>query len=481
MAFKKIRFTRLGRHTGKEDLEPSCGVMDIFNESDSLALRFVVDCGIGQVVSESEVDQAILPDLAALDDGKQIDAVVLTHAHADHYGALTMLPKRLAPGARIYGTSTTNKVMKVLLDYESAHVADGHKPIKPYTLNDVGETLRRFTPITREGETQILGIPVLVHGAGHINGACSFTFKIEGKNILYTGDVCTNDQVTLKGAVPVPAAWREHVIAGNDCTYGATFGAETDYWTEMEKLLDLCYQRAVLERRRVVIMTFAYHRAANIAQALCDRRIVGQVPVYLDGMAASYAEMYARGDHMWRDRGGRKVRLDGVTFIEGSFEREAYAESRNPYIAIVPPGMGGPCEEGSAGDTWRTAVLSDPRATLVGTGYASPDSDFTKTMAAFELRERTGEDQIMAYRLKDRDTGNWKSWHQLLACDVKRFRLGSHDGRRQTIARNRQSPAGVIVLSHGSVDALANMEKELSDLPGERIRADLRPSFEYIL
>jgi hypothetical protein len=144
--------------------------------------------------------------------------------------------------------------------------------------------------------------------------------------------------------------------------------------------------------------------------------------------------------------------------------------------------MGGPGYPG-AGTFWRKQVLGDPTATIFFTGYLAPDSDGAKIVAAAKERDETGEAISVTFRELDKIGGVWHDVVLPLRCRVERVRLGGHSGRDATIQWFRQMNAPVMVLSHGSVEALENVERELraSGYEGRLVRADLEPSFEIEL
>ena len=72
------------------------------------ASRLVVDCGIRMGASGSA-----LPDLAGLGSGP-VDAIVLTHAHMDHCGALPLLHASMQR-VPIFATPATKELVRVML------------------------------------------------------------------------------------------------------------------------------------------------------------------------------------------------------------------------------------------------------------------------------------------------------------------------------------------------------------------------------
>ncbi|MGV3651198.1 MAG: MBL fold metallo-hydrolase [Devosia sp.] len=112
--------------------------------------RILLDCGKGP-------DDDALPDLSGLE---RLDAVVITHAHPDHFGALHLLGGLGTPP--IYATSLTAEITEA-----ARHGQVRHLPLS--------------------GEAELCGLPVLTGRAGHAPGG--IWLRIGGPDgLLYTGD-----------------------------------------------------------------------------------------------------------------------------------------------------------------------------------------------------------------------------------------------------------------------------------------------------
>ena len=95
-----LQITFLG---GAEEVGASCALVEIDG------LRLLVDCGqrLGAAAGES------LPDFSQLEFGPPISAVLITHAHADHIGALPVMEPFLPIGCPIFATEATYQLTKV--------------------------------------------------------------------------------------------------------------------------------------------------------------------------------------------------------------------------------------------------------------------------------------------------------------------------------------------------------------------------------
>ena len=456
--------SRLGRHLGPTDIEPSCGVLDVLNGSD-VERRIVVDCGSGAERSGG-VELFRGPDLSIFDDGRPIDAVLVTHAHHDHTGCLPALVPFLAKDAGFIMTRPTAMALAHSFRMELNQPARAVSA-RPYGRDDVLEMLRNVIEITRPGEQELLpGMTFWVHPAGHISGACSFTALVDGRRVHYAGDRCDHDQPGILGAEALPDAWRPDIIAGSDCTYGHDTAHVGDWRSEMDRAAETC-RRALEQGRRVMFYAFALHRAGVLAHELQRLGLADAYPVWLDGSAGQLATMFSGRRHIWCGRDSA-FDIGKVGVIADRSERQRLLRSRGGHVLISPPGMGGP---GGIGSWWRKDFLPDPDAIVAFTGYVAADADGAVVLKADAEHRRTGRPQQLNFRETDRQ-GRPQSVSIMLRSQVEHFRLGGHNDRSKTIDWFRQTRPEIAVLSHGSPQSLEDVEAALAGSVPRLVRAD---------
>src|SRR2546425_211460 len=179
---------------------------------------FVVDAGV-RVDRKSDP----LPDLSLL-EGKDVRAIFVTHAHADHIGALPLLYQAF-PSAPIFASRGTSLLMEVMLAdalkvMTRRAVEEMELPLYPETL--VAGMLTRVRPLP-VGEPftlpQLPGITISASRAGHIAGAVSFGFVAAEGSLVVSGDVSITPQRTVLGAVAPPVERCDLLVL--ESTYGA--------------------------------------------------------------------------------------------------------------------------------------------------------------------------------------------------------------------------------------------------------------------
>src|SRR5699024_7891796 len=85
----------------------------------------------------------VLPALGMLDDLKKTEATLVTHAHADHIGALPIVHS-LYPGAPVYATPPTADLMQIMMKDSFKILTEQTRlteTLMPYTEEQIGALL----------------------------------------------------------------------------------------------------------------------------------------------------------------------------------------------------------------------------------------------------------------------------------------------------------------------------------------------------
>jgi metallo-beta-lactamase family protein len=235
-------------------------------------------------------------------DPARLDAVVLTHAHLDHAGALPLLVKRGFRGP-VFATPSTIDVCGVLLpdsariqeedaDYANRHKLSKHQPALPlYTEDDAKRALRRLEPLPLEQRGDLPGgLRLRLRQAGHILGASSVELTAGDTTLLFSGDLGRPDDLIMRAPVAIERA--DHVVL--ESTYGDRLHDTQD----VEAALGEVIKRTAARGGVVIVPAFAVGRAQALLYAiyrLKGRGAIPDLPVFLNSpMAIDMTEIYHR-------------------------------------------------------------------------------------------------------------------------------------------------------------------------------------------
>ena len=331
--------------------------------------RLLVDCGLFQGYKNLR----LMNWEAFPFDPKQLDAVVLTHAHLDHSGALPLLVKQGYKGP-IFATPSTIDVCNILLpdsarlqeedaQYNNRHQSSKHKPALPlYTVEDADRALRQLVPLPFEEQIEAAGLRIRLRTAGHIVGASSVELTSATTTVLFSGDLGRPDDPIMQP--PSPIARADYVVV--ESTYGDRLHDPQD----AEEVLGKAIQRTAARGGIVVVPAFAVGRAQEVLYAiyrLKARGAIPKVPVYLNSpMAIDMTEVYQRyrSEHrlsVEECRGMCHV-AKMVSTVEDS---RALVAQRKPAVIVSASGMA----TGGRVLHHLKALAPDPRNTIVFAGF----------------------------------------------------------------------------------------------------------------
>ncbi len=318
--------------------------------------RVLVDFGMFQGGRDDDERNVVPRGLAP----RNLDAVVLTHAHIDHTGRLPLLPKAGFSGP-VYGTPATLETAELLLE-DSARIQAGDlrhinrrrqraglpllKP--PYDEHDVAKVVRRFTPLPYDQPVEVApGVRVELIEAGHVLGSASIRLTADDggreKSVVFSGDIGPTCAPLLRD----PARFAEADLVFLESTYG-----DRDHrpLAETEAEFAAVVKDVAARRGKILIPAFAVGRTQAILFYLAElfrRRVVAPFPIYLDSpLAIKASQIYARhpelADEDWdEEHERRRLRRDlsSLVLCETADESRALNDERGPCAIIAGSGM----------------------------------------------------------------------------------------------------------------------------------------------
>ncbi len=127
---------------------------------------------------------------------RDIDAVVITHAHLDHSGFVPSLFLSDSAEVQAIGTSPTFDLSQLLLE-DMIKISGFYLP---FEYIDVLTMMRHSKSLQYKQAYRIKNMDVTLHESGHVLGGATVIVETEGKRIFYTGDINTRGSKLLRPA-----------------------------------------------------------------------------------------------------------------------------------------------------------------------------------------------------------------------------------------------------------------------------------------
>ena len=340
--------------------------------------RVLLDCGMVQ-------GRRAESDAANRDVDIETDAVVLSHAHIDHSGAIPTLVRNGFRGP-IHATPATRDLCRVMLadsaniqKADARHLNKRREPDEPrieaiYTQEDVNRALDQFVthPYRKEFEAAP-GVRATFHDAGHILGSAGVLLEpSKGPSIYFTGDLGRHMYPILKDPDPLPDA----DVVLSECTYGNREHEPVDL---AEGKLRAIVQRAIERKGKVFIPAFSVGRTQNLVYAFAQLRKTNAIPpiaVVVDSplaeratrVFAEHPECYDGELNSFVSDGGKPFYPRWLHYTKDRAESIALNHAEGPLIIISASGM---CEGGRIAHHLKHGLASG-RNTVLFVGWQAP-------------------------------------------------------------------------------------------------------------
>ena len=338
--------------------------------------RVLVDCGMFQ--GPREIRERNWDEFPV--SPSEIDAVVITHAHADHIG---WLPRLVAQGytGPIYATPATIGLARIslpdsarLAEEEAKHrakIGSRHNPPLPlYTEEQAYATLKRFKPVKYGELVELPGkAQFRFHPAGHILGsAFAEIFFENGERIMMSGDLGRFNTPILRD--PTMVEFSEYLVM--ESTYGDRLHSEED---PLDKIA-LILSDAVATGGAVIVPSFAIGRTQELLyyfRQLEDQGRLPRIPIVIDSpMAVSVTHIYAQAKEEHDDEmqvaveeGRSSLEPSGVSLVRDREASKALNRQTGPIVIISGSGMA----NGGRVTHHLLRRLDDPSTIVLFTGY----------------------------------------------------------------------------------------------------------------
>jgi metallo-beta-lactamase family protein len=341
----------------------------------------LLDCGLfqGHRREATALNRRLPVDVDAL------DAVVLSHAHIDHSGALPYLHQKGYRGPVFTTPATRDLCIPMLEDAAAIQLSDARhiqrlierdhldlEPVEPlYGPQDVAGLLGQVFTVPYHRRHEVApGVVVTFLDAGHVLGSAVVVLDLEDDGartrLAFTGDL---------GRPHLPILRDPQVPDGVHClltesTYGDRVRGP---FAETSEALAEAVRRTHARGGRVIIPSFALERAQEVIfelKRLKLARRIPDLPVYVDSpltvkltdVFKLHPDCYDEETFALLQGGQSPFDFDGLEYVSDVARSKAIDASDEPCVIISASGM---CEAGRVLHHLRAAVESEKNTVLI--------------------------------------------------------------------------------------------------------------------
>ncbi|MBQ7711503.1 MAG: MBL fold metallo-hydrolase [Bacteroidales bacterium] len=357
-------------------------------------LKILLDCGMYQ--GKGLETDAMNRDLGF--DPKEIDYLILSHAHIDHSGLIPYIYK-LGFNGTVLCTPATRDLCSIMLadagriqesdvhTFNKKRKAQGEPPVEPiYTMEDAQACMSCFISVPYRKKFNIEGeATVEFFDAGHILGSACVCLEIkEGRKTIrlgFTGDIGRYDKRILKN--PEPFAQVDYLIM--ESTYGDRL--HTSIENAEQELLMAVLDTCTKKKGKLIIPSFAIGRAQEIIYAL-DRlehaKLLPDIDVFVDSplsvsatnIMRLHTECFNEDVLEYMTQDSDPFGFDRLHYIQTIAESKTLNVRHKPCVIISASGM---MEAGRVKHHIANHI-ENPSTTLLCVGYCEPSTLGAKIM-----------------------------------------------------------------------------------------------------
>lgn len=365
---------------------------------------------------------------------KDINAVVLSHAHLDHSGYIPSLFLSSSTDIPVLGTLPTFELSQLLIE-DMIKISGLYLP---FEYLDLINMINHCKSLQYREKHSIGDVDITLHESGHVIGGASIMMEYQGKRIFYTGDINTRGSKLLR---PADLDLPNIDLLIIESTYSQTEQMPRE--ESERRLLDFAYE--VVDRGGTLfIPAFSVERAQEIACVLKTHQFKHKVA--MDGMALKVNEIMLEHTSYLRDPEIFKKAVLEAEWVHGWQRRKQLV--REPGVIISPAGM----LVGGSAVFYLQEIAKDPKN---GVAMVSYQGEGTPGRALLDKK-------IITYDGKMR---------KCLA-EVNRFEFSGHNSRSELFEILDKIKGNPEVLAiHGDGNSCTKFAEEIQNKYGFKAKA----------
>lgn len=361
---------KISFHGAAGEVTGSCTMLQVQGQ------KILIDCGLFQ--GSDFADGKNFEDFDF--DPKEINAVILTHAHLDHVGRLPKLIKNGFKGF-VYTTPPTADLAGLVLEDAYEIMSYNNKKFGApllYSLEDVHAVSLRMKTHHYEDEINLgIGflknkkISVIFHEAGHIFGSSFVEINAEGKKLIFSGDIGNTNPPILRDTADLP---KDVDFLLCESTYGNRLHPTE---RDRKKVISLKIKEAMDRGGTLMIPAFSVERTQELLYSLNELvDIQGRfkhIPIFLDSPLSIRATRVFQHYTQYYDKEASEYLKSDENIFNFSSLTSCETRDESKKINAVPGGKiiiaGAGMMNGGRILHHALRYLTDVKSTLLFTGF----------------------------------------------------------------------------------------------------------------
>ena len=401
-------------------------------------------------------------------DPREIDHIILTHAHIDHSGLIPYVYKLGFRGSVICTNATRDLCAIMLAD--SGHIQEldikwynkklekhGEEPIEPiYTVEDAKASMELFISVAYNRKFYIdSNVKVRFTNNGHLLGAGTALIEIteNGKTtkLAYTGDIGRPSSKILRK----PAAFAQCDYLITESTYGNRLHEHIEHADD--KLLQVVIDTCVRKGGKLIIPSFAIGRTQDIVFTLNNFFNAGVLPkiqIFVDSpLAVNATTIFRMHSECFNpdvmhviEHDNDPFGFNSLHYITSTQDSKNLNKFKKPCIIISASGM---MEAGRIKHHLANNI-SNPRNTILVVGYCAPRTLGARIVAGEKTVSIFGNKYSVNAEIARIEAfsghGDYREMISFLSCQnpdaIRKIFLVHGDFETQTFYKNQLEAAG---------------------------------------
>ena len=347
--------------------------------------NILVDCGMFQ--GADDVSDVNFNDFSF--DPKIVQALFVTHAHLDHVGRIPRLVQKGFKG-KIISTTATRDLARLIL--EDALSLARREDRQLFEAKDIEDAFSLWETVPYHQKEEIGDIGYQLDRSGHILGSSFIKLWVEGKCMLFSGDLGNVPSTLLPP--PDPVSGLDYLVV--ESTYG---NRVHEHVAERELEFERAVEDTAARGGTLMIPAFATERTQDILFLLNELLHFKRIPdmlVFVDApLAIRITEVYERYGNEYREeirelmvKHPNLFRFKQLKFTESVEDSKHINDVPSPKVIIAGSGM----MTGGRILHHARRYLQDPKSMLLIIGYQSSSSLGRRLLEGAPLVRILGEE-----------------------------------------------------------------------------------------